>query len=990
MQKLSFPQKKTAKAAWEEALNLFSQNKIQEGLALFHETIQIDPHYEEAFLGTLQKLLDLNHLGIAEGIAHMAHARFPNSLKIKYICAHFFDKVKNMENVLKILTEAWHLSHENFEITTQLIGSSESLCEWGMLQDVTKRILSEYEKENFYQTREFPLFHVAWCDDLKINQRVISKHAMDFCGHIKPFASKKINQKARIRIGYLSSDWYDHATLILMQGMFKNHNRDQFEIYIYDHSPVLSNPSRAILKQNTDAWYHLHTLSDEDAAQKIREDDVDILIEVKAWTQGHRTQILAYKPVPLQVSFLALPATTGAPFIDYIIGDPTVTPKEHDRYYTEKVIRLPDTYQPNDCDRAISFTGKTREDFGLRDDQFVFCSFNQTFKIDPVIFSAWMEILKKIPNSVLWLLKPADQKAQDNLTKFAKWMHGIDQDRLIFSNRLPNSQHLERLRLADIALDTRIYTGHTTTADALWCNVPVVTIEGKHFASRVAAGLLKAINVVDTIAYSVEEFIEKACFLAHNKDSLKDLKLKIEKNRLIAPLFDTKRYVLHFESGLKTIYERHANDLSPQSFDVEAMPQRSKDFDSSPMNESYVSVFNLVPSLEKVIGPSQAFSKNIKVKNKTAAPLFFLGEKQPLGCEEIKTFGDVLDLYFDQKAVGYIRPCLDEGVLELYKTTPKTIPDLKPFSFIPKLSADKVQNSKFDLFYESSSPALDMQTEKFLRFLLETVMTEEKIDPHHFFNIRQQSFDRFLKATKKENTIPFIIHRVWLNLSNQYYEIPDLSPLLTNIQKDFHNYLWVNNTALCSKSVDILEKAGYEIKFFPRDLPQASTDLFNDQFFKEKNMGTAVDILKTEILYHIGGVYLDTDVEICDDLKSWCEKAHFLTTVAPNLVLHNGFFMASAPKHPVIKKLRDLIARNLSPKTPSYFQNQYPITDPRVKTAFSTEALPLSIACALSLNPLHDFVLPPYLFHKMAPSFFPLAIHFHQEMWLKIQSQQPK
>jgi len=284
------------------------------------------------------------------------------------------------------------------------------------------------------------------------------------------------------------------------------------------------------------------------------------------FTKGNKFQIFAEKCAPIQVSYLAFPGTTGANFIDYVIADKTVISQELKKYYSEKIIFLPDTYQVNDSAKKISDKVFTREEMGLPNDSFVFCCFNKNYKILPRVFDIWMNLLKKVKGSVLWLLVE-NSKARENLKKEAT-KRNIDENRIIFAKIMPLNDHLARHRCADLFIDTFPYTAHTTCSDALWAGLPVVTRIGKSFASRVSASLLNAIDLPELITHSEEEFENLALDFANNKNKLNQVKVKLEKNKISNSLFNTKLYTKNIESSYKIIYDRYLKDLPVEDVEI--------------------------------------------------------------------------------------------------------------------------------------------------------------------------------------------------------------------------------------------------------------------------------------------------------------------------------------------------------------------------------------------------------------------------------------
>jgi protein O-GlcNAc transferase len=276
--------------------------------------------------------------------------------------------------------------------------------------------------------------------------------------------------------------------------------------------------------------------------------------------------ICAVRPAPIQVSYLGFPGTTGAGFFDYLIVDRIVAPEHHASHYSENLVYLPHCYQVNDHTQPISNKNMKNKDFGLPEGRFVFCSFNNTFKIEPVMFDIWMKILREVPESVLWLLR-GNETAERNLRREAE-VRGVKPERLMFVERLPKHEHLARHGLADLGLDTRIYNGHTTTSDALWAGVPVVTLQGSHFASRVSSSILTAIGLPELIAHTPEEYAALAVRLAHDPGELQGIREKLLRNRLTEPLFDTSRFAGNLEKAYKEMWEIFLTGERPRQIEV--------------------------------------------------------------------------------------------------------------------------------------------------------------------------------------------------------------------------------------------------------------------------------------------------------------------------------------------------------------------------------------------------------------------------------------
>ena len=293
----------------------------------------------------------------------------------------------------------------------------------------------------------------------------------------------------------------------------------------------------------------LRGLDTEEAARQIHGDRVDLLIDLDGHIQGERLDIMALRPAPVTATYLGFPGTVGANFIDYLIADKTVVPPDHAPFYVEQLVYLPHSYQCNDRDQTVSSRQVSRLEFGLPQNALVLCSFNQAYKIEPVMFDGWMRLLRALPEAVLWLWRNNDV-AEGNLRREAV-ARGVASERLIFSGTLKRAEHLARLPLADLALDTRVCNGHTTTSDALFAGVPVVTLMGRHFASRVSASLLTAIGVPELITHSLDEYETLVLHLSRDKSARHALRDRIRLNRATMPLFDTHRFVRNLERAFE-------------------------------------------------------------------------------------------------------------------------------------------------------------------------------------------------------------------------------------------------------------------------------------------------------------------------------------------------------------------------------------------------------------------------------------------------------
>ena len=354
----------------------------------------------------------------------------------------------------------------------------------------------------------------------------------------------------RLRIGYFSSDFQEHPAAHLIAEVFELHDRNRFEIYAYSYGPASDSPMRHRIRAAVDHFIDIAWETNDAVVERIRRDRIDILIDLKGYTLGDRLAVMAQRPSPVQVTFMGYTGTTGAGFIDYLIADPFVLPPGEPTGCSEQVVRLPHCMQPIDRKRTVA-EPLSRTAYGLPERGFVFCCFNQTFKITPDLFAVWMRLLAAMPDSVLWLVD-ANRWATQNL-RTAAAAAGVAPERLVFAPRLPLAEHLARYKVADLALDTFPYTSHTTASDALWCGCPLVALCGTTFAARLSGSILTASNLPDLITHSREQYERKVLELAQSPEVLQSVKNRVAAARAAAPMFDTTAFTRDLEMLLLTL-----------------------------------------------------------------------------------------------------------------------------------------------------------------------------------------------------------------------------------------------------------------------------------------------------------------------------------------------------------------------------------------------------------------------------------------------------
>ena len=358
-------------------------------------------------------------------------------------------------------------------------------------------------------------------------------------------APRSRTRRDRVRVGYFSGDFYQHPVPVLMVEVLELHDRERFEIFAYSYGPDDSSAMRARLERAPEHFLDVRWEPDDVLSERLRRDDLDVVIDLKGYTAGDRLGVLARRPCAMQISWIGFAGTSGAHFIDGIIGDPFLIPPELERYYSERVLRMPNCYFPSDRKRPAP-PPLPRSQYGIPEDAFVFCCFNQTVKITPEIFGRWMSLLHALPRAVLWLLED-NRWATENLRNAVR-EHGVAPERLIVAPRLPSAQHLARYAAADLALDSAPYTSHTTGSDALWLGCPLVALCGETFASRVSSSLLKNCGLDDLITYTLDDYEKLAYRLATDTGYMREVRERLTRARALAPLFDSGQFTRDLEA----------------------------------------------------------------------------------------------------------------------------------------------------------------------------------------------------------------------------------------------------------------------------------------------------------------------------------------------------------------------------------------------------------------------------------------------------------
>lgn len=525
--------------------------RLKEAIAHLQETVRLDPGNRGAWTALADALFQSAQLQEAESAAKHANALDPDAAAPYSVLAQIHIVRGELDRVVAVLEPGFQRTGAG-ALLGMLTHQLHRLCDWekwGMAwREMARRLDDGAELGS-----PFWLLHEATtaAQQLGYTRRWAESRFGTAAPHARQLPPSRPADR-RLRIGYLSSDFHEHAAAYLIAEVLELHDREGFEIFAYSYGPEDHSPMRARLRAACEHFVDIAWDPDDIALRRLAGDALDILVDLKGYTVGSRTSLLARRPCSIQVNWLGYPGTMGAPFIDYLIADSFIVPEGQECAYAERVVRLPHCYQPNDRKRP-AVEPSTREEYGLPAESFVFCCFNQAVKITPEIFGCWMNLLDRIPGSVLWLAED-NQWATANL-KHAAQMRGITPERVVFTSRMPFARHLARYRVADLALDTYPYTSHTTASDALWSGCPLVGLCGETFAARVSGSILTNCGLPDLVTYSLQDYENLAYRLAADPALLDGVRSRIAAAKSNAPLFGSRSFTRDLERLYRNLVE---------------------------------------------------------------------------------------------------------------------------------------------------------------------------------------------------------------------------------------------------------------------------------------------------------------------------------------------------------------------------------------------------------------------------------------------------
>ncbi len=548
------------------AASLTNDGDLPGANAALRECIRLHPDFAPAYINLGRVLEDSGDAGaaIGEWLSLVRRLAIVDGDKVK-------NKLIALQQIARVLlVHGWAPQAEDAlkqsldidlkqpEVIQHWIDVRQGRCLWPLIelweQGAARVLMTNISPLSIAKYADDPMFQLARA--YKYNKDLIKAPA----SAPRRWAAPTAPRSSKLKIGYVSSDLREHAVGFGMTGVFEEHDRQSFDIYAYYCGIPQSDSTKERFQRNADKWIDINGLSDEEVAGQIARDEVDILVDLNGYTRSVRMRVFALRPAPIIVNWFGFPGTMGTSYHNYIIADEHIIPQDHEIYYSEKVLRLP-CYQPNDRKRSVA-EHPQRSDENLPEDAFVYCCLNGMHKVNKDVFMGWLEILKSVAGSVLWLMNPHEDTAA-RLQALAE-QNGIQRDRLIFAKTKPNPLHVARYALADLFLDTFPYGAHTTASDALWMGVPVLTVRGRSFASRVCASLLNAAGLPELVCPDHQSYVAKAIALGNGQNELNELKSRLAAGRDTCLLFDTPLLVRELENLYRGMWEDYKRGALPK------------------------------------------------------------------------------------------------------------------------------------------------------------------------------------------------------------------------------------------------------------------------------------------------------------------------------------------------------------------------------------------------------------------------------------------
>lgn len=537
--------------------------------AAYDKALSLDPGLAAAWVGRGTVLFELRHYEAALAAVERAIELDPGLAAAWHGRGEIMSKFRKYGEAFTAFDRAFQLDPTLQQLAGQRMYVKLLLCDWRNLDNDSIQLLNAV-REGKSASVPFPILAVASspADQLAVAQRYVQDQL-----RFPPLWCGDRYVHDRIRIAYLSADFGEHPVARLLVGLLERHDRSRFEVTAISLGLAESSPLRQRIMNAVDHFIPVADDNDEAVAALVRRREIDIVVDLMGFTENSRPDVLARRPAPIHVNYLGFIGTMGAPYIDYVIADEIALPVDQQPFFSEKIVHLPDCFLPTDDRQEIAARTPSRLEAGLPPEGFVFCSFNNSYKLNQPVFGVWMRLLQAVPGSVLWLTQ-SNSEMVGNLSRQAERC-GVDPERIIFAPRVPYAEHLARQRLAGLFLDTTPYNAGATAVAALWAGVPVLTCLGETFVARMAASMLHALGLRELVTNSLAEYEALARRIASNSKLCAGLKEKLARNRGSHPLFDTARITAHIEQAYMTMVDSLQRGEAPRSFKVAALPQNS-------------------------------------------------------------------------------------------------------------------------------------------------------------------------------------------------------------------------------------------------------------------------------------------------------------------------------------------------------------------------------------------------------------------------------
>ncbi len=567
-----------ANAHYNISISLSKLANLTSALEHCKTALQLEPKNVEYWGQFSHYLITSGHKKQAKSILMQALELHQNNHQLNCELASLLADEGELNAALKIYQTVIQQQPDNALALSQILYLKRSICDWEDLDDLSGRLLDAIKQQQPYISPFSFLTEPSSPEQQLECAKLWAKQFTSWHHHLnkQPTGSattveKNINQEKpkKIVIGYVSADYYQHPTAYLAAKLFEQHDRRKFRVIAYSNSRDDNSEIATRIKNGFDLFVDIKTMSMPQVLQKISDDGVDILIDLKGYTMEAASEIFANRAAPIQVNYLGYPGTMGAKFIDYIIGDDYVTPLRNQKHFSEKIVQLNCCYQINDNQRPLPTNSKSKQDLGLPEDKFIFACFNNSWKITPVTFQTWMEILKQCPNSILWLMdRHPKSNFKENILNYAS-QAGIDSKRIIFTKPAAYEDYLSLYLLVDLFLETVPYNAHTMASDALWMGCPVLSVAGETFSAKVGESILNSVGLKDELfCADLDAFIQRAKVLYLSPNKIDQLKKYLNTNRQKLSLFDSEQTVKAIEAAYVKMMAIYTKGKKPQHITI--------------------------------------------------------------------------------------------------------------------------------------------------------------------------------------------------------------------------------------------------------------------------------------------------------------------------------------------------------------------------------------------------------------------------------------